>query len=127
MLASFRSVRTATRTICCQSLHRASRAERAGIGDTENGNHDDSIEDRREDLDASELNSDDERRVTRFRAFAVVRITVVWYDQSDEEEVDDVEDSNTPDDLSGSPWDLLLRISSFGSSKSSELSSSVCK
>lgn len=47
--------------MCGQSLDRASRAESAGVGDTQDGNQNYSIEDRWKDLDVGELDGDDER------------------------------------------------------------------
>jgi hypothetical protein len=57
--------------------------------------------------------------------FAFVQGTVGRYNQPNEEEVDDIEDSDTPNNLLRSSWNLLSRVGRLGGSQSSELSASV--
>lgn len=47
------------------------------------------------------------------------------HDQTNEEKVDDVEDSDTPYNLSRCFWDLLLWVFGFRGSQSSELGASI--
>ena len=58
-------------------------------------------------------------------AFTLVQGTVGGHNQPNEEEVNDVEDGETPNNLLGSPRDLLKGIGRLGSSQSSELSASI--
>ncbi len=60
-------------------------------------------------------------------AFAAIQGTVGWDNQPNEEEVHDVEDGETPNNLLGSSWNFLCRVGSLGSSQSSELSASICE
>ena len=55
----------------------------------------------------------------------MVRIAVRGHDQSDEEQVDDVEDEDTQGNLLRGSWDLLLGVIGLGGSQADELSSSV--
>ena len=48
--------------------------------------------------------------------FATVEHTIFRYYKADEEEIDDVEDANTPDDLPRSFGNLSPRIVGLGSS-----------
>lgn len=52
-------------TICRKSLHGAGGPKSTCVGDTDDRDEDDSVEDGGEDLDSGELNGDDERRVKR--------------------------------------------------------------
>jgi hypothetical protein len=63
--------------------------------------------------------------VTGCGSLALIQGTVGWDNQPNKEEVDDIENGQTPNNLLGSSWNLLSRISSLGSSESSELSASV--
>lgn len=58
-------------------------------------------------------------------SFAFVQGAVGWHDQTDEEEVDNVEDEDTPDDLLRGPWDLLDWVLGLGCGKTDELSAGV--
>lgn len=103
----------------------AGRAKGARVGDTHHGNQNDGVEDTREDLDASKLDGNDERRATRLRALILVSWSIGGDDETDEEEVQEVEDGNTPYNLLGGTWDLLLRVLRLGGSQPSKLGTSV--
>ena len=63
--------------------------------------------------------------MTRFGTFAAVQVTVGWYDQTDEEQVDNVEDGDTPDDLLRGPRNLLSWVGCFRGRQSGQLGASV--
>jgi len=63
--------------------------------------------------------------VTGCGTFATIQGTVGWYNQPNKEEVDDIENGDTPNNLLGSSWNFLSRVGSLGSSQSSELSASI--
>jgi len=65
--------------------------------------------------------------MTRFGPATAVKCTVLGYDEADEEEVDDVEDANTPDDLPRGFGDFFPRVFGFGSSQSSQFGSAEGK
>jgi hypothetical protein len=54
--------------------------------------------------------------VTGCGTFATIQGTVGWYNQPNKKEVDDIENGETPNNLLGSFWNFLLRVSSLGSS-----------
>lgn len=114
-----------TRTVGSQSLRRAGGAESARIGDTHDSDQDDGIENGGESLDASQLNGDDERRMTRCGALARVQLAVWRNNEANQGKVDDVEDGNAPDDLLGSPRDLLPRVLGLGGGQTSQLGAGV--
>jgi hypothetical protein len=95
------------RTICSKSLDCASRAVSAGVGNAHDCDQDNGVEDRRQDLDTSKLDGNDERRGTRSTTLSGVQRAVRRYVQSDEEQVHDVEDEDTEDDLFRGLRDLL--------------------
>ena len=97
----------------------------ARVGDTHHSNQNDGVEDTGENLDASKLDGNDERRATRLRALILVSWSIGGDDETDEEEVQEVEDGNTPYDLLGSTRDLLLRVLGLGGSQPSKLGASV--
>jgi len=63
--------------------------------------------------------------VTRFRTCTGVQRTIRWYNQTNEEKVDDIENGDTVNNLVGSFWNFPCWIGSFSSSESSKLSSSI--
>ena len=63
--------------------------------------------------------------MTRFGTFALIRGTVLRYDQTDEEKVDNVEDGDTPHDLLRGPGNLLFWVGRFRGSQSGQLSASI--
>jgi hypothetical protein len=112
-------------TVGGQSLDSTSRSERAGVGNTHDCDQDHSVEDRWQNLDTGKLNGDDERRVSRGRTIAAVQLAVRRHNQSDEEEVDDVEDEDTQGDLFRGPRDLLLGVLGLSGGQTDQLGSSV--
>ena len=63
--------------------------------------------------------------MTRFGTFATIQRTVLRYDQTDKEKVDNVEDGDTPHDLSRGPGNLLFWVGRFRGSQSGQLSASI--
>jgi hypothetical protein len=114
-------------TIGCQRLEGSRRTKGARVGDAHHGDQDHGVEDGWECFDACEFDSNDERRATTFSAGGVEQRAVGWYDEADEEEIDNVEDANTPDDLLGGLWDFLLGICGLGRSQSSKFGSAEGK
>jgi hypothetical protein len=94
-------------TICSKSLDCASRAVSAGVGNAHDCDQDDGVEDRRQDLDTCKLDGNDERRSTRSATLSGVQRAVRRHVQSNEEQVDNVKDGDTPDDLFRGLRDLL--------------------
>jgi hypothetical protein len=54
--------------------------------------------------------------MTTGASLAVVERAVCGNNEAHEEEVDDVEDANSPDDLSAGLWDFLSRVIGLSSS-----------
>lgn len=63
--------------------------------------------------------------MTRFGTLATIQGTVLRYDQTNEEKVDNVEDGDTPYDLLRGLRNLLLRVGRFRGSQSGQLSASI--
>jgi len=63
--------------------------------------------------------------VTRSRPLLSIQRAIRWDIQADQEEIDDVEDEDTPDDLLRSSGDFLSRVDGLGSSKTRELGTHV--
>ena len=63
--------------------------------------------------------------MTRFGTCATIQGTVLRYDQTNEEKVDNVEDSDTPYNLFRGRRNLLSWVFRFRSSQSGQLSASV--
>lgn len=112
-------------TVCGKSLNCASRAVSAGVGDTHDGNQNDGVEDRRQNLDTGKFDGNDERRGARRATLSGVKRAVGRHVQSNEEQVDNVEDEDTPDDLLRGPWDLLYGVLRLGGSKTDKLGTGV--
>lgn len=115
----------AARTICSESLKGSSRAKGARVSNTHNGDQDNGVKNRRQDLDASKLNCNDKRRPLRRGSRTAVQGTVCRYDESNKKKVDDVEDTDSPCDLIRGLRDLLPWIGCFRSSQSGQLGASV--
>lgn len=111
-----------THTVLCKRLESTGGSKCARVGDRHDRDQDDGVKNRWEDLDTGELDGDDEWRVTTGGSFSLVKRRVGWDDQSNEEEVDDVEDTDTPDDLFGSLGHFLAWVLSLGSGKTSQFS-----
>ena len=65
--------------------------------------------------------------MTRFGTCATVQGAVLWYDQTNEKKVDDVEDGDTPYDLLRGPGNLFSWVGRFRGSQSCQLSASIGK
>lgn len=65
--------------------------------------------------------------MTTFASRAVVKYTVFRYNEADEEKIDDIEDTNAPDDLPRGFGDLFLRVFGLGSSQTSKFGSAEGK
>ena len=63
--------------------------------------------------------------MTRFGTFTRIQRTVLRYDQTDEEKVDNVEDGDTPHDLLRGPGNLLSRVGRFRGSQSGQLGANI--
>jgi hypothetical protein len=106
-----------------KSLECSGGAERARVGNAQHGNQDHGIEDGWKNLDTSKFDGNDERRVTRLTASIGVKWAVGWDNETNEEEIDNVEDADTPDDLVGGLGDFLAWVTGLGSSETSEFGS----
>lgn len=105
-----------------EGLHGARGAEGARVGDADDGDGDDDVEDGRQDLDAGELHGDDEGRVLCVGALGVEQVRVVRrHDQADEEDEEDVEEGDAPEDLLGGLRDRLARVRRLGGRQPDEL------
>jgi hypothetical protein len=62
--------------------------------------------------------------MTTRASLATVKGAVFRYNEADQEEVDDVEDTDTPNDLSRGSGDFSLRVCGLGSGQTSKFSSS---
>ena len=102
-----------------QSGERAGRAEDGGIADGEDGNHDDDVHDRVETGDTGVGDCDDERRGFGVGGGGAVNEAFfrVWDEQANERQGDDVEESDTPEDLLDGCWEGLARVGCFGRGK----------
>lgn len=104
-------------------LHRAGGTEGATVGDGDDGNGDDGVENGRKNLDAGILDGKDEGGGLGVGAGGTQEAGVVGRDnEAENEEVDNVEESNTPEDLLASHWDGLARVVGLSGSKTDELS-----
>ena len=63
--------------------------------------------------------------MTRFGTCATIQGTILRYDQTNEEKVDNVEDGDTPYDLVRGPGNLLSWVGRFRGSQSGQLSASI--
>lgn len=104
-------------------LHSTSGAECARVGDRDDGEGDDGVEDGGKHFNASILDSQDERTglgvgTTRAQQSLVVRSD----DESKNEQIDDVEEEDSPKHLLGGAGNSLPRVFGLGSSKTDKLS-----
>lgn len=103
-------------------LHGARRAEGARVGDADDRDGDDGVEDGRQDGDAGVLDGEDEGRVARVGAGrAREPLVVVGEDEAEDEEVDDVEEGDAEEDLLGGLRDRLPRVSRLGGGQADQL------
>lgn len=105
------------------SLNGSGRAESARVGDTEDGDGDDSVHDAGEDLDTGILDSKNEGRGLGVGTAGSHETRVVGgEDETDDEQVQDVEDGNSPEDLLASHGDRLAGVGRLGSGQTNHLS-----
>jgi len=105
------------------SLNGSGRAEGAGVGDREDSNGDDSVHNAREDLDTSILDSKNEGRGLGVGTAGTHETLVVGgEDETDNEQVEDVEDGNSPEDLLASHGDRSAGVGRLSGSKTNHLS-----
>jgi hypothetical protein len=117
-----------TLTVRRKSLHRACRAESASVGDAHDCDKNNGIEDRWEDLDASELDSDDEGGVKRTGASTAIQCLVVdGHNQANQSKVHNVEEKDTVDDLLRGLGDLLPWVFRLSCRQAGKLGASVCE
>jgi hypothetical protein len=115
-------------TTSSKSLNGASRGEGGAVGDTDDGNSDHSVEDGGEDFDTSEADSDDEGRVLRVGTVGVEKVGVAGgNNETKDEEADDVEESDTPEDLLDSLRKSLSGVGGFSGCETDQLSTTEGK
>lgn len=114
-----------THATCTESLDGSCGGEGAGVGDGEDREGDDRVEDRGEGLDAGKLERQDEWRVAGVSAGGLGEVVVVrGDDEAEEEERDHVEEGDTPEDLLGGLGDRLAWVGGFCGSETDKFSSS---
>lgn len=105
------------------SLHGSGGTESARVGDGQDGDGDDSIEDGGKDLDTSILDGQDEWRGLCVGTGSTEKTLIIAAENdSDDEEVDNVEDCDTPEDLLGGGGNGLAGIRRLGSGETNHLS-----
>jgi hypothetical protein len=101
------------------------RAIRAGVGDRDDGERDDGIEDVRHDRDTSEVAGQDEWRVLGIVDGGVGEIWIVARDdKAQDEEGHNIEEGDTPEDLLSGLGDGLSWVISFRGCESDQFGSS---
>lgn len=112
----------------CERLNGTRGGVRGRVGDADNGDGDDGVEDGGEYLDAGVGDGEHKRRVL---CACVARSeqsrVVVWNDESENEQVDNVEKGNAPEDLLGGFGDLPDRVRCLGGRKTGKLGTTVGK
>lgn len=117
-----------THSLGAQSLDGTGRTVRAGVCDGDDRDRDDSIKDRGENLDTSELEGADERRVSGVSTRSRGEVGVVGRNnETQEEERDDVEQGDTPEHLLRSLGDGLSRVGRFCGGETNQLGSTESK
>jgi len=116
-------LRDSSRTSCGQSLDSASGSEGRTVGNTNNRDCDDSVEDGRQDFDAGKSDGDNERRIVRVSTVGVQKVGVACRnDKTEDEETNNVEESDTPEDLLDSLRKSLSGVGGLCSCKTNQLS-----
>jgi hypothetical protein len=104
-------------------LHGSGRTESARVGDRQDGDGDDSVEDGGKDLDLGVLNGQHEGRGLGVGTRGTEETGIIAAENdSDNEEVDDVEDSDTPEDLLGGSGDGSAGIGRLSGGETNHLS-----
>lgn len=107
------------------SLHGSGRTESARVGDREDRDGDDGVEDAGEDLDTGILDGDDEGGSLGVGTAGTHETLIsVGEDETENEQVQDIEDGNSPKHLLASLGDRLAGVGRLGSSKTDHLSTS---
>jgi len=110
------------------SLHGTGGTKGTRVGDGQDGDGDDGVEDGGQNLDACILNGEDERRGLCVGARGTEETLIIRTENgSNDEEVDDVEESNTPKDLLGSSGDRLSGVSSLSGGEANHFSTTKGK
>lgn len=96
------------------------------VTDGEDGDHDNDVHDGWEDGNAGIVNGDDEGRGGSISAGGATKKTglVVWDEETDEGERDDVEEGDTPENLLNGCREGLARVCGLGGGKTDELGTS---
>lgn len=111
-----------------ESLNSTSGAESSGVGDTDDGEGDDSIHDRGQTTDTGILDGDDEGGSLGVGTGGTEQVVgIAGDDQADDEGGQEVEDHDTPEDLLGGLGEGLGGVGGFGSSETSKLRSTESK
>lgn len=106
-----------------KSLESTRRAKGAGVGNGENGNRNDGVHDGGETLDAGVLDCNDEGRGFGVGAGgAEQELRVRGHDETDHEQIYDVEEEDTPEHLPGCLGKGLRGIGGLGRSQTSQFS-----
>lgn len=104
------------------------RAESARVGDRDDGEGNNGVEDRRENLDTGVLNGKHEWRCLGVRARGTLESGVVRTDdETNNEQVDNVEEEDSPECLLGRLRDGLPGVVGLSSGKTNELSTTKGK
>jgi hypothetical protein len=109
-----------THTMLGKSLEGTGGSKCARVGDAHHRDQDHGVEDGWENLDAGKLNGNDEWRVTTGRPFTVVERAIGWDNESNKEQVNNVEDADTPHNLLGGLGNLLSWVFSLGGGETSQ-------
>lgn len=105
-------------------LHRTGGAKCARVGDRDDGQGDDGVEDGGKNFDTSILDSQDERTGLGVgTAGAQQSLVVRSDDESKDKEIDNVEEEDTPEDLLSGARDRLPWVGGLGSSKTNKFGS----
>lgn len=107
----------------CKSSERARRAVYGRVANTENCQHDDCVEHRRESFNTGILNSDYEGRGHGISTVVPLKESRfrVRHEQADERQRDDVEERDAPEDLLDGGREGFSRVGGFGRGKTDEL------
>lgn len=110
-------------TTLCHCLQSASRTIGARVGNTDDGDGDNGVEDMREDLDTGILNGQDEGRESGVRARGFCKTLVIeGQNETKNQQVDYIEEQDAPEHLFGSLRNSLAGVGRLGGSKTTQLS-----
>lgn len=108
-----------------QCLDGTGGSKGARVGDTDDGDGNDGIEDRGETLDTGRLDGNDKRRVLGVCAGRVEQFWAVRRDdQANKQKTDHVEEGNTPEHLLGGRGERFPWIGCFSGCETDKLSTS---